>query len=255
MSKYVDKAARLAPNVMRSYTLPTADNTKSRLVNTAASFSGGSWMLQLRNQLHDSAADTTFDPYDLVAQDADATFWMDYFTNASYGMHYFVGADPNVRLPTPATGWSCALQQQTVSHDVIDYQVGSEIFSPDQVAKRAQRMIEHLKRMLVHDELAAPSLQLQQQQHEEWLVDFDDSLEDWCQDQAVINAEHDKRLGKWRKKVGSNDDAVKVVVLNDKRVNQAIHQVSSRGWGLAAYLIFFLSDHSKRWCAETDSCE
>lgn len=248
MSKYVDKAARLAPNVMRSYTVATTTvtsdttPTKSRLVNNnAASFSGGSWMLQLKNQLHD-AADTTFDPYYLVAQDASTSFWMDYFTNASYGMHYFVGAEPNVRLPTPLTGWNCALQQQGISLDVIDHQVGSEIFSPDQVAKRTQRMIEHLKRMLVQDELAAPSHQLQQQQHEEWLIDFDDSLEDWCQDQTVINAEHDKRLvlGKWRKKVGSNDDAVKVVVLNDKRVNQAIHQVSigSTEEEIAAYSLF-----------------
>ncbi|KAI8343680.1 male sterility protein-domain-containing protein [Chlamydoabsidia padenii] len=234
MSKYVDKAARLAPNVMRSYTTassPSSNNINSRLAKTSdLKLNGGPWMHQLRQLLRESTNDA-FDPYYLVVEDADATFWTDYFTNASYGMHYYVGAEPNVRVPTPATGWSCALQFQGLgsnnAHDVIDHQVWSEIFSPDQVARRTNRMIEHLKRMLVQDEIATPP-HLQQQQHEEWLVDMDDSLEDWCQDQTVINAEHDKRmvLGKWKKKVGSNDDAVKVVVLNDKRVNQAIHQIT-----------------------------
>ncbi|CAO3587353.1 unnamed protein product [Absidia cylindrospora] len=248
MSRYVDKAARLSPNVMRTYTTLSNtsngnnnnNNKKSPLViSSSSTFTGGPWMKKLKECMQrniSSGDDSSFDPYFLVPEDADTAYWMDYFSNASYGMHYFVGAETNVRLPTPAIGWNCALQfigaYGSSTHDVIDYQVGSELHSPDQVNKRMYRMIDHLKHLLVQDDIPPSPQQRQQnqQQHDEgWGVDMDDSLEDWCQDQMVLNAEqHDKRavLGKWRKKVGSNDDAVKVVVLNDKRVNQAIHQIT-----------------------------
>jgi hypothetical protein len=106
---------------------------------------------------------------------------------------------------------------------VIDHQIRSEIYSLDQINKRTLRMIDQLKQLLIQDGVGNNATT----DDAAWLADVDDSLEDWCQDQTVIHA-LDKRLvlGKWRKKVGSNDDAVKVVVLNDKRVNQAIHQVS-----------------------------
>ncbi|KAI8086697.1 male sterility protein-domain-containing protein [Halteromyces radiatus] len=234
MSKSVDKAARLAPNVMRTYTAMNHYNNnnynkKSQQATSLLLYHGGPWIAQLKQRLREDTASEIFDPYILVPEDADTVFWMNYFTNSSYGMHYFVGTEPNVRLPTAAIGWSCALQFQGAgsndAHGVIDHQVRSEIYSPDQMNKRTYRMMEHLKHLLVQDEAAATQ---QQQKDEVWLVDVDDSLEDWSQDQTVINAEHDKRLvlGKWRKKVGSNDDAVKVVVLNDKRVNQAIHQIT-----------------------------
>lgn len=189
-------------------------------------------MLQLKQRIQEDPASKDFDPYDLIPEDVDSAYWMNYFTNASYGMHYFVGMEPNVRLPTAASGWSCALQfhgaDSNEAHDVIDHQVRSELYSPDQVHRRTQRMIDQLKQLLIQSDTSTSPVQ---QNDEAWLADVDDSLEDWCQDQTVINAEHDKRmvLGKWRKKVGSNDDAVKVVVLNDKRVNQAIHQVSTSG--------------------------
>ncbi|KAI8340004.1 male sterility protein-domain-containing protein [Chlamydoabsidia padenii] len=229
-NRYIDKAARIAPNTMRTFTINNNNINKKTArysISSALIPSGGPWMLQLRHHMQQDPACKDFDPYYLVPEDADSMYWMNYFTNASYGMHYFVGMEPNVRLPTAVPGWSCALQfhEGDDAHDVIDHQVRSEIYSPDQVNKRTQRMIDQLKQLLIQDE----TLPKQQQQNDEaWLADVDDSLEDWCQDQTVINAEHDKRLvlGKWRKKVGSNDDAVKVVVLNDKRVNQAIHQIT-----------------------------
>ncbi|SAM09569.1 hypothetical protein [Absidia glauca] len=231
-SRYIDKAARLAPNVMRTYTTVSKaqsnSNKKSRFsISSALIPSGGPWMLQLKQRIQEDPASKYFDPYYLIPEDVDSAYWMNYFANASYGMHYFVGMEPNVRLPTAMPGWSCALQfhgtGSNEAHDVIDHQVRSELYSPDQVHRRTQRMIDQLKQLLIQSDNSPV-----QQNDEAWLADVDDSLEDWCQDQTVINAEHDKRmvLGKWRKKVGSNDDAVKVVVLNDKRVNQAIHQIT-----------------------------
>jgi glycerol-3-phosphate O-acyltransferase len=61
-----------------------------------------------------------------------------------------------------------------------------------------------------------------------WLTDLDDALDDWCQDSHVVHPDKERRmaLGKWRRKVGSNDESVKIIVLNDKRVNQAITQIT-----------------------------
>ncbi|CAO3598426.1 unnamed protein product [Absidia cylindrospora] len=211
-NRFIDKAARLAPNVMRTYTTSNKTSRRSR---------GGDNMTLLGQRLHEDPDGKTFDPYALVPEDADPIYWMTYFTNASYGMHYFVAMEPKTRLPMPMDGWSCALHGNNDTHDVIDHQIRSEIYSVDQINKRTGRMIDQLKQLLIQDNGTGAD-------DAAWLADVDDSLEDWCQDQTVIHAEHDKRLvlGKWRKKVGSNDDAVKVVVLNDKRVNQAIHQIT-----------------------------
>ncbi|CAO3649133.1 unnamed protein product [Cunninghamella echinulata] len=252
ISKYVDKAARIAPNVMKSYTLPikkTTTNGTTTMDDSSLLLYNSPTMDQLLKLLQKDSNNNNnmdFDPYYIIQEnDSENTlFWMNYFTNASFGMHYFVGNEGNTRLLVPKEGWYCALQFEHGgnggnsnnnnntydAHFVMDHQVYSELFSPDQIQKRNTRMIDHLKHLLTQDEEHNNhNDRLQKPQDEkEWITDINDSLEDWCQDQTVANAEHDKRLvlGKWRKKVGSNDDTVKVVVLNDKRVNQAIHQIT-----------------------------
>ncbi|CAO3638313.1 unnamed protein product [Cunninghamella blakesleeana] len=290
ITKYVDKAARIAPHVMKSYTIPikrvsTATTTTTSSISTSSSNNINNntindsihllykspTMDQLLNLIqkdikynnhyntsnhhntnnnsnnnnnsededdhssnmddNDDHSNMIFDPYYIIQENEiePTQFWMEYFTNASFGMHYFVGNEGNTRLLIPKEGWHCALQfnerggnNKSDAHFVIDHQVYSELFSPDQIQKRNTRMIDHLKHLLTQDEVQKP------QDEHDWITDINDCLEDWCQDQTVANAEHDKRLvlGKWRKKVGSNDDTVKIVVLNDKRVNQAIHQIT-----------------------------
>lgn len=184
-------------------------------------------------RLRHALLSTELDPHALIPEDADSGFWMNYMMNASFGIHHFVCAEPDLRLPTPLAGWSCALQtvddQGQDTGRLIDRPAQSTVFSPDQIARRTARMIAQVK-----DILRGSASQRTPKDDEEWLSDMDDSLDDWCQDPAVLSAEKDKRLvlGKWRKKVGSNDESVKIVVLNDRRVNQAIQQVRTRRGGM-----------------------
>ncbi|KAG0188479.1 cyclin-dependent kinase inhibitor far1 [Apophysomyces sp. BC1034] len=211
LSKCMDKAVKLAPTVKGSLTnvaLPIMDS------NTAT----------LKEFLQ---SDQDFDPHYLVPEETSSDFWINYFMNASYGMHYFVGMESDLRLPTPISGWSCALQ--LYGSDValvIERQVSSVAFSADQISKRTTRMVRQIKDILMNS--TATASRQSKKMDDEWLTDLDDCLDDWCQDETVANADKDKRmvLGKWRRKVGSNDETVKVVVLNDKRVNQAIHQIT-----------------------------
>ncbi|KAF7727661.1 cyclin-dependent kinase inhibitor far1 [Apophysomyces ossiformis] len=211
LSRCMDKAIKLAPTVkgsMASGALLVMDNNTDGLKEFLQS-------------------DQDFGPHYLVPEETPVEFWINYFINASYGMHYFVGMESDLRLPTPVSGWSCALQLygQDVAL-VIDRQVNSIAFSADQISKRTTRMVRQIKDILMNT--SATAARQSSKMDEEWLTDLDDSLDDWCQDEGIANADKEKRiiLGKWRRKVGSNDEAVKVVVLNDKRVNQAIHQIT-----------------------------
>ncbi|ORX52383.1 hypothetical protein DM01DRAFT_1306806 [Hesseltinella vesiculosa] len=239
-SRYVDKAARLAPGVMRSFhpqlklalgqDQPTSPMVHLRSLYLSPPTPHGTDQQDQEDDFDNMVRD--FDPLTLLESgEAGAWFWTQYFINASYGVDYYVAATPHVRLPLPGPAWSCALLFNIESSDsdilnVMDRQVRSEMYSPDQVSKRTTRMVEHLKQLLVQDDHSATA-----SDHPIWLRDMDDCLEDWSQDTSIVQSiDHDRRLilGKWKKKVGNNDDAVKVVVLNDKRVNQAILQITQK---------------------------
>lgn len=218
LSRTVDKAAKLA-NTISIYGSSSANNSSQ--INTH--------LAQLIYALRSLDSNMDFDASAIVPEDVDGQFWVNYLTNASYGIHYFVCGETNLRLPTPVYGWSCSIQATVngVSEDDDDYfqhvinrQVNSVIFSQDQIALRTGRMVAHIKSLLMHNNLKADD--------DAWLTDLDDALDDWCQDNDVANPDKDRRmaLGKWRRKVGSNDESVKIIVLNDKRVNQAITQIT-----------------------------
>ncbi|KAI9315553.1 male sterility protein-domain-containing protein [Dichotomocladium elegans] len=208
-SNYIDKATRLQPTIRSLYKTTSVSDTNAAV---------------LRHVLQT----TEVDPHSIVPEDVDHGFWRNYFLNACYGIHFFVCAEPNLRLPVPLLGWTCALRPYDVHGDdagrLIDRQAESAVFSPDQIAKRITRMVTQIK-----DVLTSSEYQKNAQDDERWLGDMDDSLDDWSQDAAVFNSDKEARmvLGKWRKKVGSHDDKVKIVILNDRRVNNAIHQIIS----------------------------
>ncbi|CAO3697828.1 unnamed protein product [Rhizopus microsporus] len=217
LSRVVDKAAKLA-------------NSNTLYVNDRLQTNHHAAVLSLA--LHLVNDDIEFDPTAIVPQDANKAFWVNYLINASYGVHYFVCQETNnIRLPTPIYGWSCAIQSHQDSmlddeegggYNTVQRQVKSSIFSQDEITQRTSRMVSHIKSIVIQNAQA----QQKERSDDVWLTDLDDSLDDWCQDIEVNHVDRRMALGKWKKKVGSNDESVKVIVLNDKRVNMAINQIT-----------------------------
>ncbi|KAI7896859.1 male sterility protein-domain-containing protein [Mucor mucedo] len=227
LSRTVDKAAKLSHTMKDSIYSTSGSLTNNQSINENTA----NLIFAVRN----IDVGMEFDPSVIVPEDADGKFWVNYLTNCSYGIHYFVCQETNLRLPTPVYGWSCAIQpiDSAVGDEdggyyqhVFERQVNSAIYSQDQISQRTARMVAHIKGLLMHNTPLASSTN--KEKDDAWLTDLDDSLDDWCQDNDMAAADKDRRmaLGKWRKKVGSNDESVKVIVLNDKRVNQAITQIT-----------------------------
>ncbi|KAG1360396.1 hypothetical protein G6F62_000017 [Rhizopus arrhizus] len=173
-----------------------------------------------------------FDPSAIVPEDADSTFWIRYLTNASYGIHHFVCQETgNIRLPTPIYGWSCAIQlyqdsmmsdEEGGGYSTVQRQVKSSLYTQDEIMQRTSRMVMNIKTTVLQNKHNSSKTD------DVWLTDLDDSLDDWCQDNEISQVDRRMALGKWRKKVGSNDESIKVTVLNDKRVNLAISQITQK---------------------------
>lgn len=228
LSRTVDKAAKLAHTMKDNiYSTQSGSNSHNRLLNENTQ--------ELTFAVRDIDIGMEFDPNVIVPEDADAKFWVNYFTNASYGMHYYVCQETQQRLPTPVYGWSCGIQPSNSAigdedsgyyQYVFGRQVNSAIYSQDQIVQRTARMVAHIKGLLINN--TPLHVSGSKDKDDAWLTDLDDALDDWCQDNDITNADKEKRmaLGKWRRKVGSNDESVKVIVLNDKRVNQAITQIT-----------------------------
>ncbi|CAO3636392.1 unnamed protein product [Mucor hiemalis] len=103
LSRTVDKAAKLAHTMKDNiYSTQSGSNSHNRLLNENTQ--------ELTFAVRDIDIGMEFDPNVIVPEDADAKFWVNYFTNASYGMHYYVCQETQQRLPTPVYGWSCGIQ-------------------------------------------------------------------------------------------------------------------------------------------------
>ena len=228
LSKTVDKAAKLAHTMNDSFYSTSSGSATAHAINENT--------YDLTLAIRNLDATMEFDPNMIVPEDADAKFWVNYLTNASYGIHYYVCQETQQRLPTPVYGWTCGIQASNPDKGdddtsyyqyVFGRQVNSVVYSQDQILQRTARMVAHIKGLLINNTplvlSGGPKVK-----DDDWLTDLDDALDDWCQDNDITNADKEKRmaLGKWRKKVGSNDESVKVIVLNDKRVNQAITQIT-----------------------------
>ncbi|KAI7867661.1 male sterility protein-domain-containing protein [Spinellus fusiger] len=212
-SRCLDKATKLSFTVKLNfrYSAVDQDSHSDRLLHVLS---------------QDPAADK-LDPHGIVPRDTDKLFWIHYFLNASYGVHYYVLLESDLRLPSPQPGWASALPLCSLDgQHLVDRQVQSDLYSGDQIQQRTVRMTKYLRQIITQGSVKSSSTK---ENDESWLVDLDDCLEDWSQD-VNFQANRDRRmlLGKWRKTVGSNDEAVKVVVLNDKRVHLAIEQITKK---------------------------
>ncbi|KAG2197742.1 hypothetical protein INT47_010678 [Mucor saturninus] len=153
--------------------------------------------------------------------------WETYMVNFAYGVHAYITASPpaglrNITLPT---GWACALYLQpgAAAHSIIDKQIESVIFSASDIQKRTDRMLQELILSL-----EKPGQELKDKKKlEEWVNDFDASLDDWCHDDSDIlkDTKNMTHLGHWVHRSESHDEHVRIEVLNDVRVGQSIKQI------------------------------
>lgn len=156
--------------------------------------------------------------------------WSTYIEHYNHGVHLYV-AQENQGLRTIGSppGWDCATHTKMLAFQnlAIDKQVESILFSITDIEKRSQRMLAQ-----VIQSLESTDRQRDRKMDEEWVGDFDTSLDDWCHDDSEVLkngttiSERGKELGRWRAHIDDNDDIVKVVVLNDRRVGESIKQVT-----------------------------
>jgi hypothetical protein len=153
--------------------------------------------------------------------------WETYMINFAFGVHAYITPSPpsGLRNITVPAGWACALYLQpgTTAHSIIDKQIESVIFSASDIQKRTERMLAELVLSL-----EKPGQELKDKKKmEEWVNDFDASLDDWCHDDSDIlkDTKNMKHLGHWINQSESHEEHIRIEVLNDRRVGQSIRQV------------------------------
>lgn len=171
---------------------------------------------------------------DQVAHDAQFNLtqyqhidWFAYMVNYSYGTHtYIAQSPPGLRNLVVPDEWDCALYSKHVDirHSIIEQPIESVVFSASDIQKRTERMLIQLVETLENTQNYD---QRDKRKNEEWINDFDASLDDWCHDDSGVlkDAKTAALLGRWGKVLGEHDEAIKVVVLNDKRVRDSVEQV------------------------------
>ncbi|CAO3655153.1 unnamed protein product [Mucor hiemalis] len=153
--------------------------------------------------------------------------WETYMINFAFGVHYYITPSPpaGLRNITVPKGWACALYLQpgTTAHSIIDKQIESVIFSASDIQKRTDRMLAELILSL-----EKPGQELRDKKKmEEWVNDFDASLDDWCHDDSdILKDTHNMaHLGHWVNRSESHEEHIRIEVLNDRRVGQSIKQI------------------------------
>ncbi|ORZ23507.1 male sterility protein-domain-containing protein [Absidia repens] len=159
--------------------------------------------------------------------------WDAYMINFSHGAHIYIAQGPiGTRNLALTSGWDCALYSKVpvVRHSIIDRQIESVVFSLADIQKRTERML-----LQVITSLEQPTLaQLgslnglnDKKLSEDWVADFDTSLDDWCHDDSGIltDGKHAADLGRWVARIGEHDETIKIIVLNDRRVGASIRQI------------------------------
>ncbi|KAI8073259.1 male sterility protein-domain-containing protein [Gongronella butleri] len=236
----------------------------AKAVEAMQPFHSRSWQFEHDNVLRLAshlAADASF------ALDAvSPSDWPSYMTNYCYGTHLYLGQAPlGARSLTLPPNWDCALfsKHPVLRRSVIDQQIESVVFTAADIQKRTERMLAQVIACLEqpattallassmpnnnnasanqgananatangHSNSASNSAAarhlLQQRKMEEWIADFDASLDDWCHDDSGVltNAAATAVLGRWVSHMGDHDEATRVVILNDKRVVASIRQI------------------------------
>ncbi|KAI7899488.1 male sterility protein-domain-containing protein [Cokeromyces recurvatus] len=153
--------------------------------------------------------------------------WYTYIVNFSFGIHSYITPSPplGLRNITVPQGWACSLYLHPGAgqHSIIDQQIESVVFSASDIQKRTERMLTELVASL-----EKPGQELKDKKKmEEWINDFDASLDDWCHDDSNLlkNKENMTHLGHWLNPSESYEEHIRIEVLNDNRVGQNIRQI------------------------------
>lgn len=197
----------------------------SRVIDSLQPFLRHSWVFDHQNvqqMEHDMLNDTQFNLSHFKHMD-----WDTYMTNFAFGVHAYITPAPplGLRNITVPEGWACSLYLHpgAAQHSIIDRQIESVIFSASDIQKRTERMLNELVLSL-----EKPGQELKDKKKmEEWVNDFDASLDDWCHDDSDIlkNKDNMVNLGHWAKQSESHEEHIRIEVLNDRRVGQSIRQV------------------------------
>ncbi|KAI9277448.1 male sterility protein-domain-containing protein [Sporodiniella umbellata] len=151
--------------------------------------------------------------------------WHRYTVNAAFGTHLFLysTSPAGLRRTTANEGWLCALHSTPENkHQIIDQPIESIIFGSVDIEKRTERMTNELNLFLEN-----PRKQPTSKNAEQWLVDLDAMLDDWCHDDSerlktTANMGH---LGAWLRQT-DREENIRVNVLNDIPVGNCIKQIT-----------------------------
>ncbi|KAI9480913.1 MAG: male sterility protein-domain-containing protein [Benjaminiella poitrasii] len=197
----------------------------SRVVDAAQPFLRHHWAFDHPNvkQIeHDMLNDTQFNLVRFKHMD-----WYTYIVNFSFGVHSYIMPSPplGLRNITVPEGWACSLYLHPGAgqHSIIDRQIESVVFSASDIQKRTDRMLAELVLSL-----EKPGQELKDKKKiEEWINDFDASLDDWCHDDSNLlrNKDSMSHLGHWLNPSESHEEHIRIEVLNDRRVGQSIRQI------------------------------
>lgn len=194
----------------------------SRVVESIQPFLRHHWLFDHQNVQHLEqaiAGDSQFD----VSKFKDLD-WNTYMVNYAYGTHAYISPSPpaGLRNITVADGWSCSLYVlPEKKHPIIDRPIESVIFSASDIEKRTDRMLNELIASLEN-----PNQELKDKKKmEQWVNDFDASLDDWCHDDSdrLKDTKNMGHLGYWLNR--PDEEHVRIEVLNDQRVGNCIKQV------------------------------
>jgi hypothetical protein len=148
--------------------------------------------------------------------------WYNYFLQSCYGVQYY-SMNPNCHLRTCVFAdqhVSCALYQKRKT--LIDAPFPSVMYTEDEMKQRIQHMIE-----ILITSLQDPSQYLKNEQDLKpiWIEYLNDTLEDWCDESRLHN--YDATRQHWLSKVDENDEMLKISVINNQKVGDAIIQASA----------------------------
>ncbi|KAI9251252.1 male sterility protein-domain-containing protein [Sporodiniella umbellata] len=145
--------------------------------------------------------------------------WSRYMVNYAFGTHAYISPVPGLRNITLSRGWSCALYDET-QHPIMDRPIDSVVFSVSDIEKRTSRMLGELM-----SSLESPH---QKKTHEQWVNDFDASLDDWCHDDSdrLKDTKNMSHLGFWLNRAEGHEEHIRIEVLNDSRVGGCIKQIT-----------------------------
>ncbi|CEG66026.1 hypothetical protein RMATCC62417_02685 [Rhizopus microsporus] len=194
----------------------------SRVVESIQPFLRHHWLFDHQNVQHLEqaiAGDGQFDVSKFKHLD-----WNTYMVNYAYGTHAYISPSPpaGLRNITVADGWSCSLYVlPEKKHPIIDRPIESVIFSASDIEKRTDRMLNELIASLEN-----PNQELKDKKKmEQWVNDFDASLDDWCHDDSdrLKDTKNMGHLGYWLNH--PDEEHVRIEVLNDQRVGNCIKQI------------------------------